>query len=47
MVYFPKSLVIGAITLLLIFALGLILYVYFGGGADKGIYLRRDSMSLT
>ena len=42
--YFPKSFVLGAIALVLIFALGLILYVYTSGGVDSSIYLRGTSL---
>lgn len=38
-IYFPKSYVIGALCLLLIFAVGLILYVYFQGGVEASVYL--------
>jgi len=37
--YFPKSLVIGITMLILIFAAGTLLVVYFQGGVDSAIYL--------
>ena len=37
---FPKSLTIGIGALVLIFAIGLLLYIYFQGGVDNAIYLR-------
>ena len=36
---FPKSLTIGICALVLILALGLLLFVYFQGGIDRSIYL--------
>jgi hypothetical protein len=39
--YFPKSLVMLITLLLLIFAVGLIIFVYFQGGIDHAIYLRK------
>ncbi len=39
MIYFPKSFVLGAVGLILIFAVGLFLYVYFQGGVESSIYL--------
>lgn len=38
---FPKSLVLGVISLVLIFAVGLFIYDYFQGGIDKAIYLHQ------
>lgn len=38
-IYFPKSFAIGAVVLVLIFAVGLLLYVYFQGGVESSIYL--------
>lgn len=37
---FPKSLAVGISMLVLLFAVGLLLYVYFQGGVDRSIYLR-------
>ncbi|MGH9582078.1 MAG: hypothetical protein ACRD4O_03985 [Bryobacteraceae bacterium] len=39
MIYFPKSFAIWAVFLVLIFAVGLMLYVYFQGGIDNAIHL--------
>lgn len=39
MIHFPKSYAIGVVCALLIFAAGLILFVYFQGGIDSSIYL--------
>lgn len=38
--YFPKSYAIGVVTLVLIFFVGLLLFVYFQGGVDSAIRLR-------
>lgn len=37
--YFPKSLVLGVLSLVLIFQAGLLLFDYFQGGIDASIYL--------
>jgi hypothetical protein len=37
--YFPKSFAIGIATLVLIFAVGLGVYIYFQGGVDSAIHL--------
>ena len=37
---FSKSLAIGISMLVVLYAIGLLLYVYFQGGVDKSIYLR-------
>lgn len=37
--YFSKGLTLGAILLVLIFALGLFLFVYTSGGVESSIYL--------
>ncbi len=37
--YFPKSLVLGIISLVLIFQVGLLLFDYFQGGVEGSIYL--------
>lgn len=37
--HFPKSLAIGISILVLLFAVGLLLFVYFQGGVERSIYL--------
>ncbi len=37
--YFPKSYTIGVVTLVLIFFVGLLLFVYFQGGVESAIRL--------
>jgi len=37
---FPKSLVLGVVFVVLIFAIGLFIYDYCQGGIDTAIYLR-------
>jgi len=40
-VYFPKSYTIGVVVLVLFFFIGLLLFVYFQGGVESAIRLRR------
>lgn len=35
---FPKSLAIGITLLVMVFAVGLLLFVYFQGGVERSIY---------
>lgn len=37
--YFPKTLAIATLVLVLIFATGLLVFVYFQGGVDRAIHL--------
>lgn len=37
--YFSRVMTLGVLLLVLIFALGLILYVYTSGGVDSAIYI--------
>jgi hypothetical protein len=37
--YFPKSYTVFAVALVLVFGVGLLLFVYFQGGVDSSIYL--------
>jgi hypothetical protein len=38
--YFPKSLVLGIVSFVLVFTIGLLLFIYFQGGVDWAIRLR-------
>lgn len=37
--YFPKSRTLGIISLVLLFAAALLIFVYFQGGVERAIYL--------
>jgi hypothetical protein len=37
--YFPKSYTIGITALVAIYAIGLLIFVYFQGGVDSAIHL--------
>jgi hypothetical protein len=37
--FFPKSLVLGILSLVLILQVGLLLFIYFQGGVEGSIYL--------
>lgn len=39
MIRFPKSLVLGIVTLVFLFALGLLTFIYFQGGVESSVYL--------
>jgi hypothetical protein len=39
MIHFPRHLAIGIFLLVLAFAIGLLIYVYFQGGVDRAIHL--------
>lgn len=36
--YFPKSLTLGAVAMVLVLAIGLLVFIYFQGGVDSSIY---------
>lgn len=39
--YFSRPLTLGIISLVLLFAFGLLIYIYFQGGVDSAVYLQR------
>jgi hypothetical protein len=39
MIYFPRHLAVGIVLLVLVCAVGLLLWVYFQGGAENAIHL--------
>jgi hypothetical protein len=39
MIYFPRRSAVGIVLLVLVYAVGLLLWVYFQGGVDRAIHL--------
>jgi hypothetical protein len=39
MIYFPRHFAVGIVLLVLLYAVGLLLWVYFQGGVDRAIHL--------